>query len=84
MTKRGEQWQNFANEVFSHIEQYTAPQYGDEGEDPVSDYSAEDCVNQAKKYLARFGKNARPGQERLDMLKAAHYIQMAALKMKGE
>lgn len=77
MTKRGKNWSAFAGKVEHHIDNYTVPQYGDEGEDLASEYSADDCINQAKKYLARYGKNSRPGQEKLDLIKAAHYIQMA-------
>jgi hypothetical protein len=78
LSKRGEDWEKFSAEVLVHIETYTVPQYGDKGGDIASEYSAEHCINQVKKYAARFGKNSRPGQEKLDLLKMAHYIQMAA------
>lgn len=84
MTKRGSNWNTFAYDVFKHIELYTVPQYGDEGNDLASTYTAEDCVKQAQKYMARFGKNARPGQEKLDLIKAAHYIQMAHDLVEGD
>lgn len=84
VSKRASDWLNFSAEVFEHIETYTVPQYGDKGEDSVTTYSAEDCIKQAQKYMSRFGRNARPGQEQLDLLKAAHYVQLAASKMKGE
>jgi hypothetical protein len=58
------------------------PQYGDRGEDIITNYSAEDCIKQAEKYMKRFGKNKREGQEKLDLLKAVHYIQCAYDKMK--
>lgn len=77
MSKRGMDWLHFSDGVLNHIENYTVAQYGDKGEDLASTYSAEECVKQANKYLARFGKNKRPGQEQLDLKKAAHYIQMA-------
>lgn len=77
MSKRGDNWMGFAEQVKQHIDEYTVPQYGDEGEDLASSYTAEDCVKQANKYLARFGKNSREGQEKLDLKKAAHYLQMA-------
>lgn len=77
MSKRGQNWMQFAVQVQEHIDTYTVPQYGDEGDDLASGYTAEDCVKQANKYLARFGKNSREGQERLDLKKAAHYLQMA-------
>lgn len=78
MSQRGEDWREFSCEVNEHIEEYTVPQYGDKGEDQASDYTVEDHIKQAQKYLARFGRNSRPGQEMLDFRKAAHYIQMAA------
>ncbi len=81
MSKRGENWSGFADRVRDHIDNYTVAQYGDEGEDLATHYTAEDCIKQAKKYLERFGKNARPGQERRDMMKAVHYIQMADERM---
>lgn len=84
LSLRGEDWQAFADEVTEHIENYTVPQYGDKGEDMASDYTAQDCVNQVKKYMARHGRNSRPGQDRLDLLKSAHYLQLAASLLEGE
>lgn len=78
---RGTQWQRFAAEVADHIEKYTVPQYGDEGEDIITDQTAEYCIDHAKRYLARFGRSARPGTELLDLKKAAHYLQMAHDKL---
>jgi len=77
MTNRGKDWDKFQFEVLKHIEVYTVPQYGDKGEDLADDYTPTECLAQVKKYLTRFGKNARQGQEKLDLLKMAHYIQMA-------
>ena len=76
MTRRGKDWAMFQKEVLNHIETYTVPQYGDKGEDLADEYSTQDCLNQVKKYVTRYGKNAREGQEKLDLLKMAHYIQM--------
>lgn len=84
MSIRGRDWSEFSNDVLNHIENYTVPQYGDKGEDQATDYTVPELLKQAKKYIERHGKNQRPGQEQLDMLKAAHYIQMAATKMKEE
>ena len=84
MSKRGEDWKDFATEVYDHIETYTVPQYGDKGEDQATEYNSRDHVNQAKKYLARYGTNSRPGQEVLDLIKTAHYCQMAAMELKKE
>jgi hypothetical protein len=81
-SRRGYDWNVFAIKVWQHIENYTVPQYGDRGEDSISEWSAEDCMKQVERYVKRFGKNARPGQEKLDLLKAAHYIQCAYDKMK--
>lgn len=78
MSIRGEEWKKFSEKVLNHIETYTVPQYGDKGEDLATDYSVEDLLKQANKYLARYGKNQRQGQEMLDFMKTAHYIQMAA------
>jgi hypothetical protein len=80
-TKRGADWVAFAEQVLLHIEDYTVPQYGDKGEDLASNYAAEDCIRHIKRYVARFGKNARPDQDHLDLLKIAHYAQMAATKL---
>lgn len=74
---RGDDFLKFGAKVFEHIENYTVPQYGDKGSDQCTEYTAEDCVKQAQKYLSRFGRNSREGQQELDFKKAAHYIQMA-------
>lgn len=46
--------------------------------------TAEYCIDHAKRYLARFGRGARPGNELLDLKKAAHYLQMAHDKLASE
>jgi hypothetical protein len=86
MSKRGEAWLKFSGEVYEHIEGYTVRQYGDAGQDLASNYTIDDCLKQVKKYISRSGKNQRPGQDALDMKKAAHYIQMAhdLIVKKGE
>lgn len=70
-------WINFAKSVHDHIGDYVVPQYGDEDEELAKDWSAEDCVKQAQTYLARFGKSSRKGEEKLDLVKAAHWCQKA-------
>ena len=70
-------WLIFSRFVEDHIENYTIPQYGDKGADNATDYTARDCIVQMQRYLNRFGKNSREGQEQLDLLKIAHYAQMA-------
>jgi hypothetical protein len=84
MSKRGDDWNKFAEEVLDHIENYTVPQYGDKGEDQATGYGSKEHVLQANRYLARYGKNSRPGQEVLDLKKAAHYLQMAAMELTKE
>ena len=83
-SKRGDDWKRFAGEVLHHIETYTVPQYGDKGADAATEYGSAEHVLQAKRYLARYGKNSRPGQEVLDLKKAAHYLQMAAMELEKE
>jgi hypothetical protein len=84
MSKRGDDWKELAEKVHDHIEGYTVPQYGDKGEDQASEFTSHDHVIQAKKYLNRYGKNTRPGQEVLDLIKTAHYCQMAAMELTKE
>jgi hypothetical protein len=77
MSARSNDWVIFSLEVHNHINNYTIPQYGDKGADIASDYTLEDCVRNMARYLARAGKNSRPGQDELDFIKIAHYAQMA-------
>ena len=75
-SKRAIDWLYFSGKILDHIEQYTVPQYGDKGHDLCSEYTVEECLRQARKYIERYGKNAREGQQELDFLKAVHFIQM--------
>jgi len=77
ISKRTLCWFEFAGEVARHVENYAVAQYGDAGDDPISDYSPQDCFRQVKKYMDRFGRNQRSGQQELDFFKMAHYIQLA-------
>lgn len=63
--------------LMTHIRGYVEPQYGEYDEDPISGYSTETCVEHARRYLARFGRSSRPGEERRDLIKAAHYLAVA-------
>jgi hypothetical protein len=74
---RNNEWVDFSFLVKNHINNYTIPQYGDRGEDIASDYDVKDCLRSINKYLARQGKNSRPDQDKLDLIKIAHYAQMA-------
>ncbi|MGE3550580.1 MAG: hypothetical protein AB7I29_11870 [Geobacter sp.] len=82
MTNRGKEWQDFAGEVFEHVNNYTVPQYGDKPDDQLEEWTVEDCIKQVQKYLNRYDKNVRPGQQDMDFKKAAHYLQVAASKHK--
>ncbi len=81
MSERGKEWIEFALQVDDHINNYTVKQYGDKGSDLATNYTPDDFVKQIKKYCERHGKNARPDQEKIDMIKIAHYAQMAWTKM---
>lgn len=83
MSAQGDKWDRFAAKVADHIQNYVIPQYGDEGNEPAVEYDARDCVEQAKRYLARFGRSQRQGEELRDMLKAAHWIQKAADRLEA-
>ena len=80
--QRTKDWNEFAAKVADHIENYTVPQYGDAPNDNVESWSAADCIAQVQKYAARFGNNQRTGQEELDLMKIAHYAQLAHDKLK--
>lgn len=77
LSERGNDWVTFADTVLNHIEKYTVPQYGDKGDDLITGYTAEKCVECIEKYAKRFGSNQREGQDKLDMMKIAHYAQCA-------
>lgn len=83
-SSRALMWDVFAEEVFNHIEGYTVPQYGDFPDDNVATWTPEQCVTQIEKYCKRFGSNARGEQEtNLDLIKIAHYAQLAWAKRLG-
>jgi len=77
MSEREKQWHEFAERVATHLREYTVPQYGDVGEDLITNYTARDCVEQISKYAKRFGSQSREGQQELDFVKIAHYTQCA-------
>lgn len=82
MKNRLAEWDFFSFEVYSHIRNYTIPQYGDIPTDGLSSWTAEDCVRQIGKYVARFSNNSRGEKEReLDMIKVAHYACVVYMKL---
>ncbi len=72
--------ETFHDAMTVHIEFYTVPQYRDWPEDEASSYTISDCLWQMREYARRWGKNLRPGQERADKLKIAHYAALVAAK----
>lgn len=84
VSRRGTNWLRFSAEVFDHIENYTVPQYGDEGEDQVTEWTADDCLQANRKYAARFRRGARQGEQHRDFLKMSHYVSLTAEKYKEE
>lgn len=74
------EWLAFSGLVAQHIMDYAIPQYGDIN-DAVAEWTPEDIARQIDKYTRRVGKNMRPGQDLLDMLKVAHYACRAHTKI---
>jgi hypothetical protein len=77
MSLRSKDWHDFSDLVHNHIEEYTIPQYGDKGDDLADDYTPEECIKYIQKYVKRHGSNVREGQTTLDLIKIAHYAQLA-------
>lgn len=84
MSERVKDWQDFSLQVEQHIESYTLKQYGEKGNDLVSKKDSKYCIDQIERYCQRFGKNSREGQQELDLLKMAHYAQIAFEMLKKE
>jgi len=82
---RGQQWFEFANQVFTHIEDYTVLQYGGMPDDQASGFTIRDVAQNMRRYLNRVESNARGPQEALrDCLKLAHYACMLHEKMTNQ
>lgn len=77
LSKRGQEWQEFSALVLKHVEEYAVPQYGDKGSDIATNYKPEQALQGIEKYIARYGKNARDGEQTRDFVKMAHYAQIA-------
>ena len=76
-------WDVFGGIVAMHIDKYAEKQYGDYPNDQLANWSADQCIKQVQKYMARWDTNARGADERLlDLLKMAHYISVAFLKLR--
>ena len=79
-SERGKEWKAFSDIIAEHIERYTIPQYGDAPNDHASTWSREDMQKQIEKYIKRQGRNIRPDQDNLDLIKIAHYAAMMYFK----
>ena len=80
-------WRKFSVQIERHIREYTIPQYQDEDEqsDQVGAWTSAECVTSMRRYINRYGANRRGKTEALrDMLKLAHYAQLAYDKLKDE
>ena len=85
MSLRGNDWISFQCKVWQHIEEYTIPQYGDKDEDQASEFTFQDCIANIKRYTNRAGRNSRGREEELrDLIKIAHYAQLAYNKLEEE
>lgn len=83
VSKRQYMWNIFSAIVASHIKEYTVPQYGDYPNDNLTTFSADDCLKNISRYVARFNSNSRGHDEMLsDLLKIAHYAGTAYLKLR--
>ena len=81
MSRRGDEWEDFSDLVWQHVENYTVTQYGDAPDDFAEDYSPGLCVEHILRYARRFGSNQRPGERLRDLLKIAHYACLAHGKL---
>lgn len=83
MSKRCNEFQDFANIIEGHIENYTVPQYGDAPNDQVENWTAKECIDRAiKRYVDRYGVQKRGRLEQLrDLLKIAHYAGITFWKL---
>jgi len=82
MSKRKDQFMDFADIVTGHIEHYTVPQYGDAPDDQVEEWTPAQCMDSVKRYVNRINSNQRGHVETLrDMLKIAHFACLAFDKL---
>jgi hypothetical protein len=68
----------------SHIIDYTLEQYGNpEGDEQVDSFTVADCWQNIQRYYNRRNSNTRGNVEKLrDLIKVAHYAQLAYDKLK--
>ena len=81
-TNKGREWEDFAEEVMTHVEDYVVPQYGDSPDDVASTWDVLEIKSQLSRYVNRIGRNARGEAEtRRDCRKIAHYACILALRI---
>lgn len=80
------EWEQFNKAVNEHVRTYTRKQYENpEGNEQIESFTPQDCIEHIKRYANRFGRNARgPTEELRDLLKIAHWAQIAWTKLKKE
>lgn len=84
LSQKGEQWKEFSDRVLDHVENYAVPQYGDTGNDQIDEWPIESCQLAIQKYIKRSKSNMRAGQDKLDILKIAHFACLIYNKMEKE
>lgn len=83
---RLKQWKHFDEQMQRHIETYTLEQYGNpEGQEQVDGFTVSDCWTNMERYFNRRRANTRGNREKLrDLIKLAHYAQLAYDKLRAE
>ena len=83
MSNRRAEFVAFAFIVLDHVSNYTVKQYGDAPNDPVEEWTPEQCMDSVKRYANRISSNRRGKLEILrDMVKIAHFACLAFSKLK--
>ena len=83
---RLDHWARFNSQMNSHIINYTLEQYGNpEGDEQVESFTVSDCWQNIQRYYNRRNSNTRGNIEKLrDLIKVAHYAQLAYDKLKRD
>ena len=86
MYDRLKQWMDFELQVHRHINTYTREQYANpDGQEQVETFTSSDCWKNMERYFNRRNANTRGNKEKLrDLIKVAHYAQLAYDKLKAE
>lgn len=78
LSKKSNEWLNFAYTVINHVENYSVPQYGPDITLNSDVENPKDCMKYISKYIQRYGSERRGRIEELrDLLKIAHFAQIA-------